>query len=163
MNTPEFIIVHHTGGTNALPLADTSHHTAVMVDKDHKARGWGQMGYHWFIEKSGRIVQGRPETLEGAHTIGFNNKSIGICLAGNFDLTVPTAEQEYALTWLLVKTQAKYNVKNENIIPHRLATAKTCYGNRLANEWARNLLPKRNPPTEILKALDGLRKMIEVI
>jgi hypothetical protein len=28
----EFVIIHHTGGSDANPYADTSHHTVQMVD-----------------------------------------------------------------------------------------------------------------------------------
>ena len=72
MNNPEYIIVHHTGGTDANPLADTSNQTAAIIKSWHLQKGWSDIGYNWVIEKDGKIVQGRSENVEGAHTVGYN-------------------------------------------------------------------------------------------
>ena len=153
INKPEWLVVHHTGGTQADPLADTSHHTFEIVDNYH--RGLWQfrsslghyIGYHYFIAKDGTVTQGRADLDEGAHTRGVNLKSIGICLAGNFDATLPTAEQTEALTELLKDLTARYSIPTEKVVPHRKFSNKTCYGNKLSNEWAANLLKsdKRTP------------------
>src|SRR3990167_11059384 len=119
LNTPEYLIVHHTGGTKADPLADTSHHTYEIVDAYHKSLGWEGFGYHFFIDKGGALKAGRAENYHGAHTLGYNQKSIGICLAGNFDATLPTKEQEDALAVLLTELRKKYLIPRENIVPHR--------------------------------------------
>lgn len=140
MNTPKFLIVHHTGGTDANPLADTSNHTAAQVDAWHKAKGWDGIGYNWYIEKSGKLKKGRDETKTGAHAIGYNDKSIGICLAGNFDATLPTQEQINTLRKLLVEKMAQYNIPKENVVPHRKFANKTCYGRKLSDDWARSLI-----------------------
>ncbi len=63
-NVPELFIIHHTGGTDANPLADTSHHTAKIVEDYHLSLGWGGIGYHFFIEKNGKLWAGRPELEE---------------------------------------------------------------------------------------------------
>src|SRR3990167_10357219 len=108
LNTPEYLIVHHTGGTNANQLADTSHHTFEMVKQYHLSLGWEDIGYHFFINKAGEVAPGRNENYHGAHTAGYNTKSIGVCLAGNFDATLPTKAQESALQALLEMLQKKY-------------------------------------------------------
>ena len=152
MNNPEYIIVHHTGGTDANPLADTSNQTAAIIKSWHLQKGWSDIGYNWVIEKDGKIVQGRPENVEGAHTVGYNSKSIGICLCGNFDLTFPTKEQEKSLVTLMQAIMARYPaIKKENIVPHRKFANKTCYGKKLSDDWARKLLdtPAANPKPEI--------------
>ena len=113
----EYIIIHHTGGTDSNPLADTSSHTASMIDFYHKSKGWDGIGYNWFIEKDGRIVKGRDETKVGAHTKGYNDKSIGVCLAGNFDLTTPTKEQTESLKKLLNEKILQYNIPIQNPLP----------------------------------------------
>lgn len=139
MNTPQYIIVHHTGGTDANPLADTSNHTAEQVDAWHKAKGWDGIGYNWYIEKSGLLKKGRDETKTGAHTIGYNEKSIGICLAGNFDATLPTQPQIDTLKKLLIEKMVQYKISAENIVPHRKFATKTCYGKKLSDIWASDL------------------------
>lgn len=162
INTPDKLIVHHTGGTDANPLADTSHHTFEIVDAYHKGL-WGfrstlghYIGYHYFIEKDGKVTQGRADNEEGAHTLGQNTKSIGICLAGNFDATLPTEAQIKALTKLLKELSVKYNIPASNIFPHRKFANKTCYGSKLANDWAANLVKTDNTCSLSLFSIDQL-------
>lgn len=146
MNKPEYIIVHHTGGTDANPLADTSHHTATMIRSWHLEKGWSDIGYNWVIEKDGKTVKGRNELIDGAHTIGYNSKSIGICLSGNFDATYPTKDQELSLKKLLQDILVRYpNITKEKIVPHRKFANKTCYGKHLKDDWAQNLLKEPTP------------------
>lgn len=149
-NFPEWIIVHHSGGTDANPLADTSHHTAKIMEEHHLSLGWNGLGYNYVIHKDGTVWKGRPEHVTGAHTVGYNQKSIGICLAGNFDATMPTKEQETALKTLLLDISTRYSIKPENIVPHRKFAVKTCYGKNLGDDWARNLIkqPVVTPPAE---------------
>lgn len=140
VNTPTKLICHHTGGTNENPLADTSHHTFEMVDALHKSFGWGKIGYHYFIDKQGQIRQGRGDKEEGAHTKGQNTTSLGICLAGNFDATLPTPEQIKSLTTLLKKKCKEYLISEDQIFPHRRFSPKSCYGRKLSDTWARDLV-----------------------
>ena len=153
MNIPKYLIVHHTGGTNSNPLADTSHHTFEIVNAYHRQNpninlghpsslGY-YIGYHYFIEKSGRTIQGRADNDEGAHTKGKNDESIGICLAGNFDLTLPAKEQIDSLLKLLERLSALYKIPINNIVPHRKFSSKTCYGLNLSNDWAADLVREK--------------------
>ncbi|RID91561.1 hypothetical protein D2N39_12735 [Gemmobacter lutimaris] len=50
----------------------------------HKAQGWRDIGYHWVLGRSGELRAGRRETEIGAHVMGRNNGTIGICLIGGF-------------------------------------------------------------------------------
>jgi len=160
-NFPEFIIVHHTGGTDADPLADTSHHTFEIVKEWHLHKGWEDIGYHYFIEKDGKLTAGRKETYHGAHTVGYNEKSIGICLAGNFDQTMPTEAQEQALTSLMKDIRTRYKIPIEKILPHRHFANKTCYGRRLADDWAQKLLGQKDYFPEIKAEDEKLLTLID--
>ena len=140
INIPKYLIVHHTGGTDLDPLADTSNHTFEIVDNYHKSLGWGMIGYHYFIDKKGNVKQGRQDNQVGAHTIGKNSQSLGICLAGNFDATLPTEAQKIALGKLLKEKSIQYKIAHEDICPHREFANKTCYGKKLHNMWAEDLI-----------------------
>ena len=50
----------------------------------HKARGFGDIGYHFVIRRDGRIEVGRPICDVGAHcrAAGMNRVSVGVCLVG---------------------------------------------------------------------------------
>lgn len=102
------------------------------------------VGYHFYIAKNGIITQTRAYTDEGAHTKGQNSQSIGICLAGNFDATLPTEAQIKSLTSLLIKVISDLKISPTEIYPHRKFAQKTCYGNRLSDTWARDLINTKN-------------------
>jgi len=159
MNEPKYLIVHHTGGTDLDPLADTSQHTFEIVDAYHKSLGWGKIGYHYFIDKAGNLTQGRKDGEEGAHTIGYNTQSLGICLAGNFDVTLPTQQQINTLTKLLNDKVKQYSIPVEKIVPHRCFSSKTCYGKLLADDWARKLIVINKPKSRLRIIIEELEKL----
>lgn len=160
-NKPAWLIVHHTGGTDADPLADTSHHTFDMVKNYHISKGWEDIGYHYFIEKGGAIKQGRAENYHGAHTVGYNTVSLGICLAGNFDITLPTQEQINALAGLLTHLKLKYLIQADKIVPHRKFANKSCYGLKLPDTWARGLVAGTSDSNDIKLLITDLQKIID--
>lgn len=53
------------------------------IDRWHKARGWKNgFGYHYLIDRDGKVAKGRPLEQIGAHVRGRNRNSVGICLVG---------------------------------------------------------------------------------
>lgn len=153
-NKPLYLIVHHTGGSDADPLNDSSGFTFKQCDALHKAK-WNfkstlgfYVGYHYYIEKDGTLYQARADNEEGAHTVGYNLHSIGICLAGNFDATLPTEAQKKTLQKLLIQKSQQYGISIPNVLPHRKFANKTCFGSKLPDEWAQDLMrsvPVKNP------------------
>jgi hypothetical protein len=146
INTPKYLIIHHAGGTYANPLQDSSNYTVEQCNQDHKVRfdmlselGY-YIGYHYFIDKYGLITQTRKDTEEGAHTKGKNFESLGICIVGNFDSTLPTEAQIFSLKQLIKEKIKQYNIPIENVVPHRTFAVKTCYGKLLSDDWARLLV-----------------------
>ena len=144
MNKPTVVITHHTGGTDANPLADSSNATVQAVDSWHKLRWPGfisrrgyHVGYHYFINKQGVVTQTRDHDEEGAHVIGMNTKSIGVCFAGNFDVTLPTSSQLQA--WYNIYGALLKQYPNIPTYPHRKYASKTCHGKLLKdNHFAVN-------------------------
>lgn len=149
-NVPKYLIIHHCGGTDLQPLFDSSNQTFAQVNEAHRLNsnvnlGYPSslgyyIGYHYFIDKTGLITQGRTDSDEGAHTRGYNLQSLGICLAGNFDLTLPNEVQIASLKRLMARLSDLYQIPFANILPHRHFAAKTCYGRLLADSWAADLL-----------------------
>lgn len=140
MNKPTVVITHHTGGTDAQPLADTSNHTVAIVNSWHKKlwpefvsrRGY-HVGYHYVIEKDGTLTQTRDHDEVGAHVIGMNTSSIGVCFMGNFDLTRPTTAQMTTWYWLYNELHKQY--PNIPTYPHRKYATKTCHGRLLKDDY----------------------------
>jgi hypothetical protein len=160
----KYIIVHHTGGTDSDPLFDTSNQTFEVVNQYHKQK-WGMrsvlgsyLGYNYFIDKQGKTTCARLDGEEGAHTIGYN-KEIGICLAGNFDVTLPTQKQVESLTKLLSNLISTHG--SLEIVPHRKFARKTCYGTKLADNWASSLVYNEIVLTGILQRLIAYLKTLK--
>ena len=99
----KYIILHHS----AVSYVDVPKQFSI-INNYHKSKGWGMIGYHYLIEKSGKLLQGRKEDQVGAHCIGRNHDSLGICLAGNFDTQIPTNAQQLTLENLLERLEKDY-------------------------------------------------------
>ena len=99
----EFLVIHHTGFPN-----EDKDSTAAAIHKFHQQeRKWAGIGYHYLIRKNGMIEQGRRPEAVGAHASHYNKKSVGICLAGNFEIGKPTeAQMDAVYTPVLVKSSS---------------------------------------------------------
>ena len=51
----------------------------------HLAKGWNDIGYHFYIDLDGTINKGRDIDKIGAHCKGHNRNSIGICYCGGVE------------------------------------------------------------------------------
>ena len=74
------------------------HCSATRYDRDfpvealrasHKARGFADIGYHFYITRDGYLHRCRPVNQIGAHAAGWNDRSIGICYEGGLDEADP--------------------------------------------------------------------------
>lgn len=120
LENPRYIVIHHSGEI-AWDVYETNEY--------HKSLGWKGIGYNYFIEEDGRIIEGRGMHV-GAHTKGLNSTSIGICLSGNFDLDYPSEEQIKSLYKLCIIFMNKYNTPVDKVIGHREVegVTKSCPG-----------------------------------
>lgn len=168
INRPLYLICHHTGGSDTNPLQDSSKYTFKQCNTDHKAK-WNfksmlgyYCGYQYYIEDDGTLYQARSDVEEGAHTVGYNLHSIGICLAGNFDVTLPTEAQKKTLQKLLLQKSQQYGIPITNVLPHRKFASKTCFGRKLPDDWAQDLMrqPAGKDPAAALKLLADLNSAI---
>ena len=163
-NKPTYIIVHHLGGTTSNPNFDSSNLTFEQVNLDHKERWYFKSqlgffcGYHYFLDKKGIITQARNENEEAAHCKQMNLNSIGIGIAGNFDISFPTKEQEESLNNLIKGIKERRNIPNNNIVPHRHFWNTDCYGLKLNDFWAYNLINQE----ELKTKLSLLEKLLQL-
>ncbi|MBU6430901.1 MAG: N-acetylmuramoyl-L-alanine amidase [Patescibacteria group bacterium] len=137
-NNPTKIIVHHSADI-------TQTDQLAKINEYHKERDFPvsslgyYVGYHYLINHAGQLTQTRKIEDEGAHCIGLNFDSIGICMEGNFDIELPTDAQKATLGNLLVELCAQFNFDVTDIFPHRCFRNTSCYGNLLSPDWARIL------------------------
>ena len=89
-------------------------HTIDDITEWHKQRGFATIGYHFVIYLDGSIHEGRSLEMQGAHTLGHNTNSIGICYVGGVekDGRTPkdtrTFKQKEALIALVDELKAQY-------------------------------------------------------
>ena len=148
-NSLKYLVLHHSGGTDADPQADTSHHTAIDIEKWHLSKGWEGIGYHYVIQKDGTVWAGRPEDYHSAAVINHNSDTLNICFPGNFDRKeglpnrLPTHEQEMAFMELYVDIVKRHpQLTPDTVIPHRKLQKKTCYGLNLSDTYGQELAKK---------------------
>ena len=97
-------------------------------------RGWQDVGYHFVIPADGKLQEGRKLSMDGAHTRGWNDKAIGICLMGNFNKKRPTDHQLDTLERLVDGLMKIYDIPVKNIKGHRDLDNRTCPGDNFSVE-----------------------------
>lgn len=113
------IILHHAAAVTCTP---------GDIVRWHLDRGFNGAGYNWFAAKNGIIYQLRPIWAIGAHTIGWNSKSIGICAEGNYETEAFMPEiQVKAIAEIINYCNDYYKVKL-NLFGHRQKWSTACPG-----------------------------------
>jgi len=57
-------------------------YSVEQLRRDHKSRGFYDIGYHFYARKDGTMTQHRLLLEVGAHARPYNRCSIGICYEG---------------------------------------------------------------------------------
>lgn len=123
---PKEIIVHCTA------TVEGKNYTVEDVRRMHvQGRGWSDIGYHYLIYLDGTIHKGRPTTKVGAHCLGHNATSIGVCYVGGLDKNLKpkdtrTFEQKIALRALLQQLKKDYKMPDHCVHGHREFANKAC-------------------------------------
>ena len=97
----------------------------------HKAKGWSDIGYHYYISRDGKLHEGRPIHKTGAHVKGSNTGSIGVCVEGGVDeqgkadanFTFQQYDKLYKLIHNLIY---EYELSTSDVLGHREKTNKAC-------------------------------------
>ena len=111
------LMVIHCSATRA-----TQRYTVDDCRRDHRARGFADIGYHYYITRDGVVHAGRALYQVGAHATGYNEHSIGICYEGGLDIRgrpcdTRTPEQKETLRKLLERLKEDY--PEAKVVGHR--------------------------------------------
>lgn len=117
------IIIHCSATPEGRPVS------VKDIDRWHRERGFSEIGYHWVVYLDGSVHPGRSEDVAGAHTVGHNAKSIGICYVGGVDNKFQTKDtrttaQRIALKELVRELQKRY--PGATVHGHNEFAAKAC-------------------------------------
>lgn len=126
------ITVHHDGMDPF--YATDARSTSMRLEKirlAHRGKGWGDIGYHYIIDRDGRVWQGRPLNWQGAHVKDHNEGNIGVVALGNFDRQSPSAAQIAALNRQISTLMRQYRVPISNVKTHQEWAPTACPGTNL--------------------------------
>jgi len=94
----QFVVVHHTVNRNDYAPTDSRNMVRAIWSYHVNTLGYCDIAYNFIIDRYGQIFEGRRGGIDrpviGAHTGGFNRRSTGIALLGDF-----TAAQPPAAAW----------------------------------------------------------------
>lgn len=118
------IIIHCSATAEGIDI------DAKTIDRWHRERGFSSIGYHFVVKLDGTIEIGRPLGYIGAHCLGHNANSIGICYIGGIERNTRkskdtrTEKQKKSLLELLQYLKLKF--PSATIHGHREFAKKDC-------------------------------------
>ena len=144
---PTNMVVHHSATSNE--ISDYTSAVRNIYLYHTEVNGWSDIGYNYLVAPNGVIYEGRDpaghdqDVVTGAHFCHNNTGTMGICLLGTFNETMPTDSALNSLKNLLVWKLAKdslnpvayhahpLNPKLPTIAGHRDGCATLCPGDSL--------------------------------
>ncbi len=134
MTTIRKITVHHSGVHWSNSDFNSTAREIASFQKFHQnTKHWADIGYHFLIDYSGRIWEGRPLSYQGAHAGNeqLNRGNVGISLMGNFDEQRLNRNQADALASLIADLSSRYNLAPGSIVTHKELRSTDCPGRHL--------------------------------
>lgn len=117
LNKLDGIVLHHPEAT---------HCTIEDIHRWHLNRGWNGCGYNYFVDKQGRIYEGRGIHI-GAQCLHYNSHTIGICAEGDYMKDTMPSVQKQAIKQLIAYLKAKYP-QIKHVWGHKDLNSTSCPG-----------------------------------
>lgn len=106
--------IHHTASTNSYTRAQATQQLRSIYTYQAAHLNWGDVGYHFLVDKFGTVYEGRRGSLEGlvlgAQAGGFNTNTIGISALGNYEDAAAPRAMVQALNSVLAWQAARYGL-----------------------------------------------------
>lgn len=131
-----FVIIHHSYEPAACLTGAECRNAMLSMQKFHQQdRGWNDIGYTFAVGGDGRIYEGRGFNVVGAHAPRYNDKSVGICMIGDWRYELPSNDM-IAAAQSLIEYGVRNNIiaSNYTLIGHRQVRPTECPGDRLFQE-----------------------------
>jgi len=131
----KYITVHHDGMS---PFTNTSKSAAASrletIRRSHLRRDggrWGDIGYHFAIDPSGRLWEGRPLAWQGAHVRARTEGNVGVVVLGNYERQAVNPTQQEAVLSTLQTLMSRFHVPVRRVLTHQEWAATACPGRSL--------------------------------
>lgn len=115
------VTVHHTGTSFTTTDYGASAQAIRAIQRYHQdSRGWADIAYHYLIDRSGRIWEGRDIAVQGAHAGNstLNQGNVGIAVLGNFEEQQLNDGQRRALFTLLDHLRGRFGIRSDQVVTH---------------------------------------------
>jgi hypothetical protein len=133
MNGVRLITFHHSGDPKPFTetgYAETAQHLEY-VREYHRSRNFQDIGYHFAIDRAGRIWQLRSLAYQGQHVRNNNEHNIGIVVLGNFDLQSVTQAQKDRIRTFGALVRKQYNLPLARVYTHKEIVSTECPGDNM--------------------------------
>ena len=132
---PWRVTLHHSDGRRTTTLKQSKAEARFIQNFHMRGRGWSDIAYHFLVDAQGNVLEGRPEGVLGAHTLGNNEGNVGIVLLGTYHPpvnNVPTKAQLDAVSALGRYLVSRYGIDPKSLRGHRDYKGGTsCPGERV--------------------------------
>lgn len=131
-----FVVIHHTYiPTICLTRDDCESKMRSMQNTHQITNGWEDIGYNFAVGGEGSVYEGRGWDVVGAHAVGYNVRSVGICLIGDFISNLPPqAQLDTAKALINTGVELGYISPDYQLVGHRQVGDTECPGDALFNE-----------------------------
>ncbi|CAF1259826.1 unnamed protein product [Adineta steineri] len=131
MATPvSYVVIHHTTGGTCTTKDSCISKMKGFQNYHMDSNGWADIGYNFLVGEDGNVYEGRGWSLVGAHCIGYNSKSIGISVIGDYTSPKPNTAALNAVKALIQCGISKGIIQSNYILRgHRDLDSTSCPGN----------------------------------
>lgn len=130
-----YVIIGHTATENCSTQAQCTFHVRYIQMYHIESQNWWDIGYNFLVGGDGSAYEGRGWKAEGAHTYGYNSRSIGIAFIGTFNTVTPPIQQIKACKWLIERgVKNGYIAKDYKLLGARQLQTTQSPGDELYNK-----------------------------
>lgn len=153
------VFLHHITATTATPQ---------QIHQWHLDNGWNGFGYNEYIKKDGTVYIGRGDHI-GAHVHGYNSKSYGIAVEGNYEVEKDMPQAQFNSLIDRIKHHKHRLPKGDliKVLPHDTFSKTACPGKHFPMLQIYESLARRerdkNEHEELFKFLEGFNEPTEHI
>lgn len=129
---PRLLTIHHAGVVDDGKTPGEQKMKGLLRFSQQEKK-WGDVPYHFIIDRSGRVFEGRDLQFAPDTNTDYNvDGHIGICLNGDFTRQPVREEQYRALVGLLGQLAATLKIPDEGIATHQDYARTACPGSLAA-------------------------------
>jgi N-acetylmuramoyl-L-alanine amidase len=155
--------------------SDSEFGCAALIRQWHLENGWKDIGYHFVIGNGrptatlsiawligeveiGRLIDGNnvlDENEVGAHALGYNRNSLGVCLIGKKDFLPYQMGKAVEIVMALCK---KFEIPTQNVLGHYETTSGKAEGKTCPNFEMEDFRKRLTDRMMFDKKVDSVKK-----